>query len=187
MALSDAISKLGIVLGHWKKPSAWDRVKQDEPLDPVEGSFEPTVPTASTGPILITITGSQQTSFSSDYITRLVTQSGTEVWSNFGPGTQGTNFNRQPGEVSTAYDYGNLPTVAPLNCPYATNRQERKILEALGDKLPAAIERAVKIIGKPEGGPAEWNRKFFEFVSRGPQWRDRPRERSGHARRHRAK
>jgi hypothetical protein len=168
-----------ILIGKWKAPTVWDRVKQDEPLDPVEGTIEGVGFTSPTYTIT-TVTGTNYTTPTQltgsthggviiiDSLTRGIHD---HTWSGQGmdQGT-GSGFanNRDPLEhQTTAFPYGNPLPQLPQGFPRPRNARERKILKVIGDKLPEMIKRASAVIGPP-GSSEQWNHRFFEFVSRQP-------------------
>lgn len=174
------MSNIEILIGQWKAPTAWDRVKQDEPLDPIEGSIEGagfSSPTYSITTVSgtnythpTTLTGSTPGVIIIDSLTRGIHDL---TWSGQGmdQGTQsGFANNRNPMERQTsAFPYGNPLPQLTQHYPHARNARERKILQVIGDRLPDVIKRASAVIGQPNGGSEQWNHRFFEFVSRQPR------------------
>jgi hypothetical protein len=195
MSLSDAISSLKITLGHWQAPSAWDRVKQDEPRDPVEGEFLPatgsnatlttlTITTQTIGSTTLPTTLSTDTTSSVTYITEAIERvryqmdgwagnnfdqgTGTSVDGNqpSGPTTGPTRAQGMRTQFDIAYGRSRTRVVPPQQeYPYARNGKERKILASIRKRLPELIQKFTSIFGAPDGS-YEWNARFFEFVNR---------------------
>lgn len=173
------MSSIEILIGQWKAPTAWERIKQDEPSDPIEGSIEGAGHSSSTYTITTvtgtnyshppTLTGSTPNVIIIDSLTRGIHD---HTWSGQGM-DQGTGSglanNRNPMERHTsAFPYGNPLPPLTQHYPHPRNARERKILKVIGDRLPEVIKRASAVIGLPYGGSEQWNHRFFEFVSRQP-------------------
>jgi hypothetical protein len=131
------------VLARWSSPSSWDRLLQDDPLEPLSGEWVPAV--NSTGPVALTISGTGLGC--SNYGTFTVTSP-----------TMGTLLcGPAPGEH---WDPGNGSWP-----PFPRNHRERNIWWSIQRKLPDLIRRAEKKIGKRIDTP-EWNSKFWKMITR---------------------
>jgi len=185
---SEALTQVQIMLSRWQNPSAWDRINQDEPLDPVEGKWVDniatnvtstggtfTIPigtgfTTSTGTILV------QTGYS-DIEHRILSQLAREDRDVFKAIEAACKFGdprstRAPGqhwEVSQTWNpYNQLPEHAHVHhqLPYARNHKEKRILKSLARKLPQMIRKAEMILGeRGEMAQDKWNAGFWEMVT----------------------
>lgn len=147
--------------GKWVKPSAWDRIKQDEPLDELKSEF---VPDLAAIPTTVVITMSSTCTATSNFIHAQIGFTNTE------PRLLGAFERAQNQGMTTAFglNYGFRSLENEYReFPYARNTRERRILESLGKKLPETIRKAARALGAPDGS-AEWNHRFFKFVSRAP-------------------
>jgi hypothetical protein len=135
------------MLARWKKPSAWDRLNQDDPLAPLKGEWvpDPACNTTASGTVTLHLPDS--------------------VVMNLGNPTAVDHF-------GTSYMLGNQPPPEPQGTivgplPYARNRHERRILASLGDKLRETVKKVEKKIGKRYGTKSveAWNAAFWELVT----------------------
>ena len=191
MSLADAVIELKVTLGYWKRPTAWDRVIQDEPLNTPKSEFVSTVVTNTTAANPITI--NTATSFNHT-VTPILVDAGVEDHlkliirhmrngvveddhlyilnrsSNDTGITQGLHRSATAPWQPDGFHHGLGLNIEPIYrfpavFPYPRTSKERRVLKILGDRLPETIKKAAKVLG-PNDGSAEWNHRFFEFVSR---------------------
>jgi hypothetical protein len=175
-------------LGRWQAPSAWDRILQDEPLDPIKGKWVQDHPVVATaGEVTITTANGFATNI----------EAGTRLTLSYNYGNEehyvvtGTTDERLlvgqrsgmsmgamvPYMTCTAC-YNNEPLGDPEHQPYGRNHQERRILKALPkDRLRALIKKVEKAEGPRDRNPTRWNAAFWDLVT--------PPERIGGAQRRR--
>jgi hypothetical protein len=174
---SAALNSLQLTIGRWQNPSAWDRVVQDEPLDPLPGQWVGDTATnlTATGAITIPIGTTFVNGIGDTFRVTSLHQNHTQfsmgcVASNLvhRNGPSDTQFNSLPGEPTTGNPYGNGPPALPMHpsLPYPRNHHERRILKSIDRKLGRLIQRARQKFGPPEPGAIEeWNDKFWKMVS----------------------
>jgi len=181
---SAALNSLQITLGRWQNPSAWDRVIQDEPLDPVPQQFvsDTACNVSSNGIITIPI-GTAVTNANGD--TFRVMAGYSETHANFGAlvtqhlveeermrALAGMPIGGNPTDTPfTGNPYGNTPAspAQRQGLPYPRNHHERRIYKSFERnilKLNRLIRRAEEKFGLPKPGHTdEWNDKFWKMVS----------------------
>lgn len=151
--------QLQVSLARWKKPSAWDRVLQDEPLDQVQGEWVPdgACNFATTGTTITIPVGTVITNNAEDFS---VTTAATKI--SFGYNTW----------QSSAYGYSNEPQPGqrwePTTwLPYPRNRNEKRTLKAIEGRLSELVEVAEEKFGlRGQGSESEWNTNFWKMVAR---------------------
>lgn len=178
-----ALHEIQLTLSRWQNPSAWDRINQDEPLDPVAGKYVDNIATnvTSTGSITIPLDTAfttngvilVQTGYS-DIEHRILAQiqregdrdvfKAIEMACTFGDprDTRGPGQRWEPDTGS-----GGQPVLRlPHQLPYARNHKEKRILKSLYRKLNALIHKAEMVLGeRGEIAQDKWNAGFWELVT----------------------
>ena len=151
-------------LGRMVKPTSWDRILQDEPLDIIPEKLVSDV--NSTGPVTITFSGNV-TNFSGPVVVQTATS--TYLYSTE-PSTS------WPGDNSTGFSNPHEPP------PFARNRKERHTLASLSPARIDAVTRLVdKAVGPRDGrNDSKWNAAFWYRLTPPERTSD---ERRRHARR----
>jgi hypothetical protein len=174
---SGALTLLQITLSRWEAPSSWDRVLQDEPLDPMKSKLVDNFATnvSSTGTITIPL-GTAFTSTAAngvfimtdvkDNLQRAVDEAVfREIdWANDTRGmngqrdrtsTYGGNLNAPPRELPTG------------EIPFPRNHKERRIWKSVERRLTALIRKAELHLGAriETASKSEWNDEFWKMVS----------------------
>lgn len=134
-------------MGRMVKPTSWDRILQDEPLDIIPEKLVSDVNT--TGPVTITLSGNV-TNFGPGPIT-LSTVSTTYLYSTEPP-------RGWPGGNSPGFSSPREPT------PYPRNRKERHTLASLTlDRIDAVASQVDKSFGPRTGyNDEKWNAAFWD-------------------------
>jgi hypothetical protein len=186
---TSALVEVQLMLARWKNPSAWDRIGQDEPLDPVKGEWVPAVTTASTsGQVQLPTTTASTMSLGvvqtlngvedRQYLMTLLSRGmdyeiirALDEAADFSRRPISTQAPGQHWETETWNSQGNIPVrhqvAAPGSLPYARNREENRALKSIGHRLPELIRKAETLLGERGGIAAEkWNAGFWEMVTR---------------------
>lgn len=179
---SGTMKELQLSLARWQNPSAWDRISQDEPLDPVEGKWLPTVATATTQGTITIPVGTTFTTDTGTLGTLLITLGSAmsemartidrdvfqmlEKMGGLGKISMGTSVG-QEGLPDTWID-GNRPVpVLQGNVPYPRNRKEQRIWKSIGKHLPEVVKRVSAKLGSMRDTVTsdEWNAEFWKVVT----------------------
>lgn len=161
---SGALHHLQLTLAKWQNPSAWDRIVQDEPLDPVEGKWVSNVACNASADGTISITVGVSLSTAAGQVFTVTDVNRTEIAVARIVGTRIEQAGQYP---STAYPYGNEPDPArplPAFVPYPRNHKERRIYKSIERKLPELIRKAERKLG-PRELSEEWNDRFWNLVT----------------------
>ena len=155
-------------IGRMVKPTSWDRILQDDPLEVIPEKLVSDVNT--TGPVTIIVSGNV-TNLSGP-ITISTTTSGSAVtylYSTEPPPSW-------PGGNSPGFSSPREPT------PYPRNRKERHAFDSLSlERLDAVVAQVDKTFGPRTGyNDEKWNAAFWEKLNP-------PRERTSNARSRQAK
>jgi hypothetical protein len=161
-----------VPLGHYGRPTAWDRILQDEPLDVVPDKFVPAV-VSTPSEVTITVLGN----FGSNVSTVLSIEDalfrgnymvmGRQTGMSFSMGT------RVEYELCQTCVDGNQPLEGmPERPPWPRNRRERHILAALSREriveIAKKVDKDVGVYGQISD--TRWNVAFWEAAT--------PRERT---------
>ncbi len=159
-----------IVLKKWYRPSAWERIQYDDPLDPPPPPPDPTYTVTNNAQGIfhigtVTVTSASHVTSLPVHI-RITCADGTTLL--------GTRYGNEPATPTTAYagnnfssydnyDYGEAQ-VQPYSYPRPRNRRERLALAKMGFPLPESIRKIARTI--QADSDEEWNTKFWDLILR---------------------
>ena len=162
-----------VPLGHYERPTAWDRLLQEEPLDIVPEKFVPAV-TSTPAEVTITVAGG---GFASNI------QAGTVLtiedaiargnYMVMGRRMGMTSYAMAEMAAYATYVNGNQPlSGTPQRPPWPRNRRERHILASLSRErlveIAKKVDKSVGVYG--QCSDTRWNVAFWEAAT--------PRERT---------